>query len=405
MSALYTLLLSASIVEDTDVACIPAHKADCVGRCLTGGKQRGCMDPPPVPGQCSFPRKQAVDLCARWPRCSAVNCAASRLDCQARGYGHSTLLSFGDADLFMPRRAASALAAQNLSSVVCTARLLREPKASVYAGGVQALSCSSLECTLAPAPQRRLQQAEQRLRRLSLRKVLVEADPDAPLLLYAPVAAASASVVVAPDVSAPAHERTVYESDFAKHYFLADAHHIYRTYFAQKRDGFFIEVGGLNGAADGSNSLFFERHLGWRGLMVEASPLNFAGLFTRRPLAWRLEAALGASTQTLSFSGHGCCGKVIGGAGGDSYRVRAVPIGRVLKAMGVARVDFWSLDVEGAELSVLEGMDWAIHVSVFLIESVNEQIRSLLRAQGFDHAAYSGPSRLNEIWVNRNGVP
>ncbi len=273
----------------------------------------------------------------------------------------------------------------------------------MYAGGVQTISCSSSECTLGPAPQRRLQQAERRLHRLSLGRVLVEADPKTPLLLYAPVKAVSASSAVSPDVSAPAHERSAYEAAFVHHYFLADAQHIHRTYFPLKRDGFFIEVGGLSGAADGSNSLFFERYLGWRGLMVEASPFNFANLFTRRPLAWRLEAALGANTTTLSFSGHGCCGKVIGGSGGDSYRVRAVPIGQVLKAMGVSRVDFWSLDVEGAELSVLNGMDWAIPVSVFLIESVNDRIRSLLHEKGFERASYSGPSHLNEIWVNRNG--
>ena len=60
--------------------------------------------------------------------------------------------------------------------------------------------------------------------------------------------------------------------------------------------------------------------------------------------------------------------------------------------------------VEGAELSVLEGMDWSIHVSVLLIESVNDPIRVFLRARGFEHHPYTGPSRLNEIWVNSKGV-
>jgi hypothetical protein len=39
-----------------------------------------------VPGQCSFPRATAVDLCRAWPACVAVNCNNGRGDCQARGW-------------------------------------------------------------------------------------------------------------------------------------------------------------------------------------------------------------------------------------------------------------------------------------------------------------------------------
>lgn len=55
-------------------------------------------------------------------------------------------------------------------------------------------------------------------------------------------------------------------------------------------------------------------------------------------------------------------------------------------------------------MSVLQGMDWTIHVSVFLIESVNDAIRNYLRDRGFARHPYASPSRLNEIWVNQKGV-
>ena len=221
-------------------------------------------------------------------------------------------------------------------------RLQRVSKTRVHTGGAHAVTCSASRCTLTAATRRHLRKADRRLHRLSWHRP-VEEDPNLPLLLYRPVDIARASATVAPDLLAITGERRAYEVQFTHHYFLADAQHIFRTYFPQKRDGFFIEVGGLNGKSDGSNSLFFERYLNWRGLMVEASPQNFASLFTRRPLAWRLEAALDAKTNVLNFSGHGCCGKVAGIGGG--YRVRAVPIGHILRAMGVQRVDFWSLDV------------------------------------------------------------
>jgi len=353
----------------------------------------GCLEPAPVPGQCSFPRNRAVHLCSKWARCMVVNCGSDRLDCQARGSSHILLPSFNDAEAFLPVR--------DEPNKTCTARLGRKASAPVYAGPVSMLNCSSMGCTLLAAPTTHVQRADKRLRVLQHQRQLIEANLDLMPLMYSPVTEAPPPILLA-DLAAPLGEQRAYEHAFAKHYFLADAQYIYNHFFPTKRNGFFIEVGGLNGAADGSNSFFFERYMGWRGLMVEASPINFAKLFTRRPLAFRLEAALGPHYQTLQFSGDGCCGKVM--SNNEGYQVRSIPIGFVLKAMGIQRVDFWSLDVEGSELSVLEGMDWTIHVSVLLIESVNEPIRNYLRARNFEYHRYSGPSRLNEIWVNKNGV-
>ena len=130
-----------------------------------------------------------------------------------------------------------------------------------------------------------------------------------------------------------------------------------------------------------SNSFFFERYLGWEGLLVEASPVNFGTLLTTRPRAYRLETALCADVSTTSFSGHGCCGRGDGngtdslGYPADTYTVRCTPVGPVLRHMQTAHIDFFSLDVEGAEMEVLQGMDWNISVSVFLIESVTDAIR------------------------------
>ena len=49
--------------------------------CLTGWPS---CDNSSVPGQCTFPRGNAVALCAAWPSCQAVTCNGDRSDCQAR---------------------------------------------------------------------------------------------------------------------------------------------------------------------------------------------------------------------------------------------------------------------------------------------------------------------------------
>ena len=324
-----------------------------------------------------------------------------------------------------------------VTSAVCKERL--HPKhgsiLETYSGAISVLQCSTEACSLHAAPTSTLSSAERRIRRLRSMRLLIEAGK---LLLYAPVNASDAQAVIRPDVVPLPGEVQAYQDAYRKHYFVSDSQYIYSQFFEKKRNGFFIEVGGLDGTADGSNSFFFERYMQWRGLLVEASPMNFAKLVTRRPFSYRLEGALGSKYGTVRFSGHGCCGKTVQGAG--DYEVQMVPIGALLRTMGITHIDFWSLDVscektealaeldchlpsgdslcclhrsslrflilispsqvEGGELTVLQGMDWSISVSVLLIESVNERIRTFLRERGFKRHSFHSISRLNEIWVN-----
>ena len=56
----------------------------------------------------------------------------------------------------------------------------------------------------------------------------------------------------------------------------AEDEHVFRTFFSAKgqapfvQNGTFVEMGAFNGVTF-SNTLFFERELGWRGLLVEPS--------------------------------------------------------------------------------------------------------------------------------------
>jgi hypothetical protein len=46
-----------------------------------------------------------------------------------------------------------------------------------------------------------------------------------------------------------------------------------------------VECGALDGETR-SNTLYFERHLNWSGLLVEADPLNFAMMETKKRKAY-----------------------------------------------------------------------------------------------------------------------
>jgi FkbM family methyltransferase len=70
------------------------------------------------------------------------------------------------------------------------------------------------------------------------------------------------------------------------------------------------------------------------------------------------------------------------------------PISALIRLAGISTIDFFSLDVEGAELVVLQTFDWTVPVKVFCIElddnSVSEsdrarvtKVRTLLFERGY----------------------
>ena len=64
------------------------------------------------------------------------------------------------------------------------------------------------------------------------------------------------------------------------------------------------------------------------------------------------------------------------------------PISTLINLAGLQSIDFFSLDVEGAELQVLRTFDWAVPVKVFCIEldrgpAFDSEVRSLLSMHGY----------------------
>ena len=58
---------------------------------------------------------------------------------------------------------------------------------------------------------------------------------------------------------------------------------MFELFGRKKRDGFFVEAGAHNGV-EASNTLYFEKKMGWKGLLVEPNPDTFKG--QKYTLAW-----------------------------------------------------------------------------------------------------------------------
>lgn len=181
------------------------------------------------------------------------------------------------------------------------------------------------------------------------------------------------------------------------------------------QNGFFIELGAMDGITY-TNTLFFEQHLSWKGVLIE--PTNqYRGLLRNRPNCYNFNFAISEIEGEVEFLGDGALGGMVHTMH-DKHRngwnldqnhqvekVKSIPIDKVLKGIEIERVDLFSIDVEGGELEVLKTFDWNIPVYIVLIEVAKHDIekdeacREILRQNGFNLDSEIG---CNEVWINKN---
>ena len=84
------------------------------------------------------------------------------------------------------------------------------------------------------------------------------------------------------------------------------------------------------------------------------------------------------------------------------------PLSRLLREAAIRSINFFSLDVEGGELSVLQTMDWNIAVDVLIVEldgtnaKKDALCRELLASKGMRMAGRMGLNNANDVWLGPN---
>ena len=140
---------------------------------------------------------------------------------------------------------------------------------------------------------------------------------------------------------------------------------IFKNYTLQGRKGFYVDS-GANHWKDLSNTLFYDVCLGWDGLCVEPSAEYHSGIQQHRSCKLVTEC-IADTTKFMHLSGSGVSGSTQEGNDMTCSSLETM----LFSAPGGPRthVDFWSLDVEGYEITVLSGVNFRkISVSVLLIE-------------------------------------
>ena len=194
----------------------------------------------------------------------------------------------------------------------------------------------------------------------------------------------------------------------------------------KKVDGVFVEVGAFDGITY-SNTKALEDNLKWSGILIEPSPTNFQKLTTYRPKTVNISSAISSvEKEYLEFTDDP---RAIGGLthvldkcvqnsgrtwmdawniSDSGIEVKVDKLSNIFDNNNIKYVDFLSIDVNGAELEVLETINWDIPIYVIAIDmsawgkfgkTMAKKSRELLASKGF---IMDDKLDMDEIWVNNN---
>lgn len=161
----------------------------------------------------------------------------------------------------------------------------------------------------------------------------------------------------------------------------------------RQRNGFYVECGAHDGEYL-SNSLFFELHRNWQGLLIEPERETYLRLLQKNRNATSINVCLSntGKASLVKFINQGELSNVEPAAQsealGDHESVEiCVPLYTILLTIGNPTIDYFSLDIEGAEIGVLNSLPWdKIHIKVMSIE-VNhvpeQEVRKIMEGNGF----------------------
>ncbi len=140
---------------------------------------------------------------------------------------------------------------------------------------------------------------------------------------------------------------------------------IVRDFFHDKRGGVFLDVGCATPISN-NTTYYLEKHLGWSGIAIDALPEYGPAWEKTRPNAKFFSYAVAeTSGETVTFyrarapALSSLSEKNIQKWGGQSepIQVTTITLTKLLDDNGITKVDFMSLDIEGAEGPALQGFD------------------------------------------------
>ncbi len=193
-------------------------------------------------------------------------------------------------------------------------------------------------------------------------------------------------------------------------------------FFKNKRNGVFIDIGAHDGVSL-SNSWFFEKELGWKGICFEPLPNVFRQLQKNRNCTCINKCVSAHEGETVIFREVTGYSEMLSGVEanydprhreriareiaqmGGSARLIEVPsclLNAELAKHNLYYIDFLSLDIEGGELELLKSIDFdTFYIYAITVENNygTTEIRKFLESKNFLFIAMLDGT--DEVYINQ----
>src|SRR4051812_47759721 len=164
---------------------------------------------------------------------------------------------------------------------------------------------------------------------------------------------------------------------------------LFEHFFRGRRGGVFVDIGAYDGKKF-SNSLFFEKSMGWTGLCIEPMPSAFAKLTASRTAIcenFALADFEGEAEFVEADDEGGENERMFSGLAAsfdprhvtriermtkrqETRRVPVTTLAALLEKHALFDIDFCSIDVEGGELAILSEFDFErFRIKVLTVEN------------------------------------
>lgn len=186
------------------------------------------------------------------------------------------------------------------------------------------------------------------------------------------------------------------------------------SFFLDKKDGFYVDVGGYDPDEDSVTRLFYTR--GWNGINIEPQPKQYEKFTKRRPRDININAAVSDRAGVLNLRVYKSGGlSTLSSEVKDLYasthndltdswediKVRLQRLDTILDKANVKNIDFMKIDVEGFEVQVLNSNNWKKYrPNVICIEAgvSVRQTRRFLKQIDYMHVFNDG---LNDYYIDK----
>ena len=151
-------------------------------------------------------------------------------------------------------------------------------------------------------------------------------------------------------------------------------HKLLTSFFKEKRNGYLVEVGAADGI-DNSHTNFLINEWQWQGILIEPEPIQFKALqenYKNQNQIVLINKAIYCRNDQVEFIVAGQISRIKETIGdkrkikkfiekyaGNVIKVECVILSQVLDDLNApCNIDFLTIDAEGAELAIINSMDW-----------------------------------------------